>query len=137
MKEFVEKLIERLEEASHYEGSTFDEDGYCNDDSWEVVYLDKAIEIVNQLAEEYVPETNVGKWIPCSERLPKESLNSVIGWDEHRQRCCFVQYIGGRFVLGNDIESVKIIAWQPLPEPYKPEQKKEIPTNYYTERFNR
>ena len=60
-------------------------------------------------------------WIPCEERLPEESLNSVIGWDEYRERCVFVQYLGGRFVLGNDIDSVKITAWQPLPAPYKKE----------------
>lgn len=60
-----------------------------------------------------------GGWIPCSERLPEESLNSVLGWDEYRQRCCFVQYYGGRWILGNGIESVKITAWQPVPEPYK------------------
>lgn len=59
------------------------------------------------------------EWIPCSDRLPEESLNSVIGWDEYRKRCCFVQYYGGRWILGHDIESVKITAQQPLPEPYK------------------
>ena len=59
-----------------------------------------------------------GKWIPVSERLPEESLNSVIGWDTYRNRCCFVQYLGGRFVLGDDIDSVNVIAWMPLPEPY-------------------
>ena len=58
-------------------------------------------------------------WIPASERLPEESLNSVIGWDEYRKCCCFVQYVNGRFVLGNDTECVKITAWMPLPEPYK------------------
>ncbi len=58
------------------------------------------------------------KWIPVSERLPEESLNSVIGWDTYRNRCCFVQYLGGRFVLGDDIDSVNVIAWMPLPEPY-------------------
>ena len=57
MKEFIEKLIGRLEEASHWEESTFDEDGYCNDDSEEVIYLHKAIEIVNKLAEEYNNES--------------------------------------------------------------------------------
>ncbi len=31
MKEFIEKLIGRLEEASHWEEITFGEDGYCND----------------------------------------------------------------------------------------------------------
>ena len=60
-----------------------------------------------------------GKWIPVSERLPEESLNSVIGWDTYRNRCCFVQYLGGRFVLGDDIDSVNVIAWMPLPEPYR------------------
>jgi len=77
----------------------------------------RCMEIVNQVAEEY----NNG-WIACSERLPEESLNSVLGFDEYRERCCFVQYYGGRWILGNDIESVKIIAWQPLPEPFKSEE---------------
>ena len=117
MQDIFEKIMERLEEASHWE-TVIDEDGYA-EDVGEVIYLDKAIEIVNQVAEEY----NDG-WIPCSERLPEESLNSVIGWDEYRNRCCFVQYINGRFVLGNDIDSVKIIAWQPLPSPYKPKGEK-------------
>ena len=58
MKDFVEKLIERLEEASHWENPEYDEDGYA-DETWEVVYLDKAIKIVNQLAEEYGKDTNV------------------------------------------------------------------------------
>ena len=60
-----------------------------------------------------------GKWIPVSERLPEESLNSVIGWDTYRNRCCFVQYLGGRFVLGDDMYSVDVTAWMPLPEPYR------------------
>lgn len=76
----------------------------------------EAIEAWNRRTEEHK-----GGWISVSERLPEESLNSVLGWDEYRNRCCFVQYIGGRWVLGNDIDSVKIIAWQPLPEPYKGE----------------
>ena len=58
-------------------------------------------------------------WIPVSERLPEESLNSVIGWDTYRNRCCFVQYLGGRFVLGDDIDSVNVTAWMPLPESYR------------------
>lgn len=65
------------------------------------------------------PTVNNTGWIPVSERLPEESLNSVIGWDEYRERCCFVQYYSGRWILGNDTESVKIIAWMPLPEPYE------------------
>lgn len=63
-------------------------------------------------------ESKYGEWIPVEERLPEESLESVIGWDEYRERCCFVQYYNKRWKLGND-ESVKITAWMPLPEPYE------------------
>ena len=42
----VEKIVAELEEASHWEDSTFDEDGYCNDDAEEVIYLHRAIDIV-------------------------------------------------------------------------------------------
>ena len=102
-----EKILERLEEERHPE--------ICG--CWETMRIDRAKNIVQEVAEEYN-----GGWIPCSARLPKESLNCVIGWDEYRQRCCFVQYYGGRWILGNDIDSVEIIAWQPLPEPYKREE---------------
>lgn len=62
-----------------------------------------------------------GEWIPCSERLPEESLNSVIGWDRFRERCVFVQYMDGHFQITGKQESFDIIAWMPLPEPYKEE----------------
>ena len=63
------------------------------------------------------------RWIPVEERLPEESLNSVIGWDKYRERCCFVQYYAGSWHLGD--ESVRIIAWMPLPEPYQWEKNNE------------
>ena len=159
MQEVFEKIIEHLENASFWTDSSFDEDGYSNDDSEEVLYLHEAIEIVIQEAEQYnvmidgeycfqscgctemcgkcsriangdtdyyesicafSEQYNKG-WIPVSEKLPEESLNSVIGWDEYRERCCFVQYIGGRFVLGDDTEPVKITHWMYLPYQQKGE----------------
>lgn len=45
-KQFLEDVVERLENASHWTASTFDEDGYSNDDSEEVIYLQTAIAIV-------------------------------------------------------------------------------------------
>lgn len=68
---------------------------------------------------EWETERPQGEWIPVSERLPKESLNSVIGWDAYRERCVFVQYIDGHFQITGSNESFNIVAWQPLPEPYK------------------
>lgn len=53
MDKVFEKIIEHLENASFWTDSSFDEDGYSNDDSEEVVYLHEAIEIVKQEAEKY------------------------------------------------------------------------------------
>ena len=80
---------------------------------------------VKETAKKYLLEKaqgKVGGWIPVEEQLPDESLNSVIGWDEYRERCCFVQYYGGRWMLRADREPINIIAWRPLPEPYRPER---------------
>ena len=44
----MERIVKRLEEASYMTFPTFDEDGYSNDDSEEVVLLDTAIEIVKE-----------------------------------------------------------------------------------------
>ena len=42
----VDKVVEQLEKSHFHTESTFDDDGYCNDDSEEVVNLNEAIEIV-------------------------------------------------------------------------------------------
>lgn len=42
----TDKVIEQLKNASHWTENTFDEDGYSNDDSEEVVCLQTAIKIV-------------------------------------------------------------------------------------------
>ena len=64
-------------------------------------------------------------WISVEERLPEESLNSVIGWDEYRERCCFVQYYAGKWALRADREPIKITHWRPIPD--RPADKTEAP----------
>lgn len=73
----------------------------------------------NDLAEVIANLPKVGKWIPCSERLPeygKEVLVYVfdayeIAWLDER---------GWVHCMGTfDIDAVT--AWMPLPEPYKGE----------------
>lgn len=108
MQEVFSKIIEKLEEI--IVKKTCNKEKCDTKELCRICVVDDAIEIVKQEAEQY----NNG-WIPVSEKLPEESLNSVIGWDEYRDRCCFVQYIGGRFVLGDDTEPVKITHWMYLP----------------------
>lgn len=62
------------------------------------------------------PDTNVGEWIPCSERLPDKegaylfTCKTISGIKYVRPG---VLYSNGKF--GSD----NVIAWMPLPEPYK------------------
>lgn len=108
MNEFIDKLIGRLEEKIKEN---------TNDDmSYKIPYfgLEIALNIVKELAEEHK-----GGWIPCSERLPsydgpfictakgiKESLELIYSsWDNSWMDEFYSEY--------------EVIAWQPLPDPYK------------------
>ena len=87
MKEFIEKLIGRLEETRWT--TIFDTSCIFENDK-----LDKCIQIVNQLTEEYkelfgkTEQLNNG-WIPCSERLPEVETKVLI----HAKR----KYMDGSF----------------------------------------
>ena len=90
--------------------------------------IDNTIEIINQLAEEH----NNG-WIPCSERLPKKSGKYIVTQERYMledRNCKKPIAIEVDYVDFNAIDNVwnrarffKIIAWMPLPAPYKGEQK--------------
>ena len=88
---------------------------------------------IKQLAEEFATDTNVGNngWIPCSERLPNDLINVLVWFEYYR----FGNYNGlyqtigisytnngewSRLVNGTSgWKELRIIAWQPLPHPYK------------------
>ena len=156
MKEFVEKLIERLEEERHPEILG----------GWPSIRIERAIKIINQLAEEYTQDStkNNQGWILCSERLPENYETVNITWI-NKKPVPYYEHIKDKPFMGTAIfhygkwywyscvcedylrecgdstcdrmdKDIEVIAWQPLPEPYK-EPQKEIPTNHYTERFNR
>ena len=126
-KEF-EKIIEKLEEEKMSYFLTIANTG---DEKLDCAYeqvgdaLDKAIEIVKQEAERY----NNG-WIPCSEKLPELRKDVLVT----------VKYTGFMGMHGywiktghmeaendwwGDCAGGEVIAWQPLPEPYKVEMERE------------
>ena len=78
-------------------------------------------------------QPKVGEWIPCSERLPEEYGSYLVAWKPlmmfdrmHQHYYEIVEFDPDDEALwiGN-IEQAhgkyEIIAWQPLPEPYKGE----------------
>ena len=121
MKEFIEKLLAKLEDyktKAYVTGFTNDpyEFGACNG-------INSSMKIIKQLAEEY----NNG-WIPCSERLPKKPNNYLVTQynekaiddycDGYRISTIFFDDIGWWDDIDYDL-GWDIIAWQPLPPTYK------------------
>ena len=124
-----DKILERLEEIKgcSCDGISCSECEYTSDclegEMSEKVAIDKAVEIVQEVAEEY----NDG-WIPCSERLPEEAfgcLVTVMDCEPVTQNefenilPYFVGYDGHSWndADGNEIP-FEVIAWQPLPKPF-------------------
>lgn len=89
-------------------------------------------EFVRKVAVDEIQKEYNNGWIPCSERLPNE--------EEMKRACCngsgdseFIVMIEGAikpttlyrtqegFWTDGKWEIYKVIAWQPLPEPYKEE----------------
>ena len=83
----------------------------------------KKQELVDRLAmyedREDAKDTNVpGKWIPCSGRLPENAMNVIAQFSSGT--VTELRYAGNGIFEGIYEYSTKvIIAWMPLPEPYK------------------
>lgn len=81
----------------------------------------KAIKIVEEIAEEY----NNG-WIPVSERLPDKAGHEVLatlenGYGQRRVTIIFTGHRDSQWHCNHKefaLDVWKVIAWQPLPEPY-------------------
>ena len=121
MKKAFDKILERLEREIAGKPTP---DEYNNG-------INRAYQIVQEVAEEFATDTNVGNngWIPCSERLPEEPfgcLVTVIDCEPVTQTDFenilpyFVGYDGESWndEDGNEIP-FEVIAWQPLPKPFK------------------
>lgn len=136
-----EKILERLEEMIHPKQLYFCKyaRGGCrylyNDKDCMDCVVELAKEIVQEVAEEY----NNG-WIPCSERLPEESGYYLVTYHDWSDGNFLPKYddtyvrrlhyqISEHFVGWNYPKNVddraendchkEVIAWQPLPEPFK------------------
>ena len=116
MKEFVKKLISRLEEEKQ-RLRRMKNDTIALSDS-EVIAIEEGAynfckEIVNKLAEEY----NNGL-IPCEVRLP-ETDKYVLCQGNHSQFIACIDSLDNKWRDDHYHTRTTIIAWMPLPASYK------------------
>ena len=98
MKEIFEKLTERLHDSSFWTASTFDDDGYSNDDSEEVIDLYKALEIVEQLAEEVQQDQAYQFVLLHANILKRMGIDISSKWEDAKQQAEALEkaYLRGR-----------------------------------------
>lgn len=99
------------------------EDGKSTTHILETIALDLAIKALEQ-------ETKTGRWIPISERLPEMPFGCLVTVEEddrygEPQNVLYSEYVGydGETWNREDGEPIpfEVVAWMPLPEPYKAE----------------
>ena len=64
-------------------------------------------------------ERTRGEWIPVSERLPEINKEVIVTDIETEDTYCSWYHGKGYWECDNGVLKNRIIAWQPLPEPYK------------------
>lgn len=83
---------------------------------------------MRQIASVIENQPKIGEWIPCSERLPEESGTYIVNAIEnHIVHVTFAKWMPRikRWNLTGSRSYWKVIAWMPLPKPYRPEKESE------------
>ena len=128
MKEFIEKLISRLEEYkyTHLIEHDSEECLHCkeNDDDWceyrscLICAFEKSEKIVKEVTKEYY-----NGWISVEDRLPEEYEHVLIstktGYVDIATRSVEYGHNAYRTYRNNIFWDDDVIAWQPLPQPCK------------------
>ena len=103
---------------------------------------------MRQIASVIEEQPKIGEWIPCSEILPKDAdmrfyMCVVENHEEDLPMFCQYEeeygfgfwndiydsetlgFVDTEFKTNEELGFEKVIAWQPLPEPYRPEKESE------------
>ena len=131
----LEKILEEIKESSIMVATSKEHYIHPQDGRFveEVVLLDCVEEIIRK-------HMNDG-WIPVEERMPEDDVDVLITYadidDENYTDICITTY-GYAYLGGNKLDykewrnpfeyfnvNYKVIAWKPLPKPYRPERSRE------------
>lgn len=125
MQKAFEKIVERLEEKIQNKYDLYDVNNMRLVQGG-IYGLKEAIEIVNQVAEEYKDG-----WIPCSEKLPEEPERGMLDMEnlpeynvviKGADKATSLHYAGdGEWYDFITEAFYKVEVWRPLPE-YQPKE---------------
>lgn len=139
MNEVLEKIVNRIDwRIEHHKKIAKAMEGAGKTRSAELVVekimgLENAKTIIKEEAERYIEDTNAGNngWIPVEERMPEEGVDVLVWFEYFRYgnynrlfQTTGISYAyegeWSGFVNGSSgWQQLKVIAWQPLPAPYK------------------
>lgn len=102
------------------------------------VFCDAELEDSINLAISALEKQEQDRWIPCSERLPETSSTKLVTFESGEIGMAYIvkseTIYGGRLrfpvahrtnfwnISEEDNEEGSVVAWRPLPEPYKEEE---------------
>lgn len=86
----------------------------------------KAYEDIGLMPEEILDGKMLTGWIQVAERLPEKNATYCLVTTTRSPRIEMAWYLGGDWYWNNsDAKMGGVIAWRPLPEPYRPEALRE------------
>jgi hypothetical protein len=90
-------------------------------------YLLESERYIYQIIKDLPPVTPKQRWIPVSEGLPDERQSVLVWCPEYRNMYCAYLKNKNWWIFGafSQIIPNAVIAWMPLPEPYKTESEEQ------------
>lgn len=132
----LEKILEEIENLNYYPegmGGGIEDCGITDryeacEYGWNEA-IEAVIEVINNMDDG--KDTNVSandEWIPVSERLPEEQTEVLCCFDNGEVKSLWQKWDESEDVeeelssyMTQDYEALRVVAWQPLPAPYKGE----------------
>lgn len=113
--ESIDTIVTMHGDKPYYENKYREVGDKCYHIGYSSYYLDVALEYREKYFELVERESN---WIPCSERLPEDNTDVIVCF--YSGTVTEMRYWGNGIFQGIYEHTTKaIVAWMPLPEPYK------------------
>ena len=128
----LEKILEEIDEIYVDDmGCGVD----CNLEGRSKLPCHNCYECIKDVCKEIIRKHLTDGWVPVDDRLPEEEVSVLAQWEKYDKYLNVkliyldVMWLDDAekkvFETINGVPNGKVIAWQPLPEPYQPERSAE------------